>query len=133
MTSTRRLAGWVLALLMAVALCATPARADLIDPDWDERDGRISDFVTPDLEDAEDDADDEDEDTDEDDEDTDEDAEDFDGDGEIDDAAEDEQLVEDVPAERKGGVPLVPLAAGVIVLAAGAATLIIRSGKARGE
>ena len=133
MTSTRRLEGWVLALLMAVALCVTPARADLIDPDWDERDGRISDFVTPDLEDAEDDADDEDEDTDEDDEDTDEDVEDFDGDGEIDDAVEDERLVEDVPAERKGGVPLVPLAAGVIVLAAGAATLIIRSGKARGE
>lgn len=133
MTSTRRLAGWVLTLLMAVALCATPARADLIDPDWDERDGFISEYVTPDLEDAEDDADDEDEDTDEDAEDTDDDAEDFDGDGEIDDAVEDERLVEDVPAERKGGVPLVPLAAGAIVLAAGAATLIIHNGKARGE
>lgn len=105
MTATRRLAGWVLALLMAVALCVTPVRADLIDPDWDDD--------LPILDD--------------------ESAEDFDGDGEIDDLVEDEQLVEDVPAERKPDIPLVPLAAGVVVLAAGAATLIIRGGKARGE
>ena len=105
MTAMKRLAGWLLVLLMAVALCVTPARADLLAPDWDDD--------LPILDD--------------------ENAEDIDGDGEIDDAAEDEQLVEDVPAGRKHGIPFVSLAAGVTVLAAGAATLIIRSGKVRSE
>ena len=93
----------VVALLLAVVMVAVPARADLIAPDWD--DSELENLLPDDPEEAE---------------------------AEPDDDLEDEDLEDedDADSDDRFAVPI-PLAVGAVVVAAGAAFLILRQGKAR--
>ena len=92
----------VAALLLAVVV-AVPARADLIAPDWD--DSELEHTLPDDPEEIEDEPDDELE----------------------DDELEDDELENDADSDGRFAVPI-PLAVGVVAVAAGAAFFIVRRG-----